>query len=73
MNDRAIDLKEDELCFIVKMVEAQVQSFEMDNQRLPSDMTELHTAGYLEENQLTCPNGDTVTISSTGVVASNNE
>lgn len=57
----------------VKMVEAQVQSFEMEQQRLPADMAELQTEGYLEENQTTCPNGNTVTISTTGVVSANAE
>lgn len=57
----------------VKMVESQVQSFEMEQQRLPADMAELQTEGYLEENQTTCPNGNTVTISTTGVVSANAE
>lgn len=57
----------------IKMVEAQVQSFEMDNHRLPTGLAELQTEGFLQENQSSCPNGDIVTISSTGVVSTNNE
>ncbi len=57
----------------IKMVEAQVQSFEMDKKRLPTGLAELQTEGYLQENQSSCPNGDIVSISSTGVVTANNE
>lgn len=57
----------------LKMVEAQVQSFEMEKQRLPGDLAELITEGYLKEEQSTCPNGKTVTISSTGVVSADAE
>lgn len=57
----------------IKMVEAQVQSFEMDKNRLPTGLAELQTEGYLKENQSSCPNGDIVTISSTGAVSASNE
>jgi competence protein ComGC len=57
----------------IKMVEAQVQSFEMDKNRLPTGLAELQSEGFLQENQSTCPNGDIVTISSTGAVTANNE
>lgn len=57
----------------LKMVEAQVQSFEMEKQRLPADLAELIAEGYLKEKQSTCPNGKTVTISSTGVVSADAE
>lgn len=57
----------------LKMVEAQVQSFEMDKHRLPTGFAELRTEGYLKENQSTCPNGAIVTVSPTGAVTASNE
>ncbi|MCM3599603.1 prepilin-type N-terminal cleavage/methylation domain-containing protein [Robertmurraya korlensis] len=57
----------------IKMVEAQVQSFEMEKNRMPTGLAELQTEGYLKENQSSCPNGDVVTISSSGTVTANNE
>lgn len=53
----------------VKMVEAQVQAYEMDEQKLPSSLSELATEGYLNEEQTSCPNGDKVEIGENGKVA----
>lgn len=52
----------------VKMIEAQIQAFEMDNQRLPANITELQTEKYLTSEQKTCPNGDEVEIGADGEV-----
>lgn len=50
----------------VRMVEAQVQAYEMDNKRLPVNVEELKTAEYL--TQTTCPNGEQVKIGADGSV-----
>ncbi|MCM2531673.1 prepilin-type N-terminal cleavage/methylation domain-containing protein [Neobacillus pocheonensis] len=53
----------------VKMVQAQEQSFEMENKRVPTGVDELVKAGYLREDAKGCPNGKTdVTIASDGTV-----
>ncbi|TKC19890.1 competence type IV pilus major pilin ComGC [Robertmurraya kyonggiensis] len=52
----------------VKMVEAQVQAFQMDNQKMPSGLADLQTAGYLNNEQDSCPNGDKIEIGSDGEV-----
>jgi prepilin-type N-terminal cleavage/methylation domain-containing protein len=52
----------------VKMVQSQVQAYDIDYNKLPADTTELKDQGYL--TQTTCPNGDTVNIDSTGMVTS---
>jgi competence protein ComGC len=45
----------------VKMVQAQVQAFEMDLNRLPKDITELTTEGYLKKNtKSTCGNREVI-------------
>jgi competence protein ComGC len=51
-----------------KMVESQVQSFEMDNDRAPASIDELVTEGYLKTTQ--CPDGTTVSIQEDGSVVS---
>lgn len=53
----------------VKMVEAQIQAFEMDHQRLPTNIAELQTEKYLTSEQKTCPNGDEVEIGVDGEVS----
>lgn len=73
INKHNSNIKEKGCEAFIKMVEAQVQSFEMDNNRLPTGLAELQIEGFLQENQSSCPNGDIVTISSTGVVSTNNE
>ena len=56
----------------VKMVQSQVQAYEIDHNQLPSSMDELEKEGYLK--QKTCPNGGTVNLdAATGKVTSNAE
>jgi prepilin-type N-terminal cleavage/methylation domain-containing protein len=49
-----------------KMVQAQVQSYQMDNNKWPDSIEELKTEGYLKETS--CPNGDSVALSTEGEV-----
>nr|WP_285858370.1 competence type IV pilus major pilin ComGC [Neobacillus niacini] len=53
----------------VKMVQAQVQAYQMENNKIPT-MEDLKTKDYLGENAKGCPNGDTVVIDGKGNVAS---
>ncbi|MFB6465829.1 competence type IV pilus major pilin ComGC [Cytobacillus sp. Hz8] len=55
----------------VKMVQGQVQAYEMDKGTLPKDTTELETNGYLKKGETSCPNGSSVTISAEGDVTAN--
>lgn len=57
----------------VKMVEAQVQAYEMDHQALPTSMKDLQDKEYLNEEQTTCPNGKEVSIGSNGEVIAPSE
>lgn len=52
----------------VKMVEAQVQSFEMEKKRVPTGIDELVKEGYLREDAKGCPNGKEIKIDSEGNV-----
>jgi competence protein ComGC len=52
----------------VKMVEAQVQSFEMEKKRVPTGIDELVDEGYLHEDAKGCPNGKQVSIDAEGNV-----
>ncbi|PLR99926.1 competence type IV pilus major pilin ComGC [Bacillus sp. T33-2] len=52
----------------VKMVQAQVQAFEIDKNRLPDSVDELKTEGYLKNGEAGCPNGTDITISTSGEV-----
>ncbi|WP_035444984.1 competence type IV pilus major pilin ComGC [Bacillus sp. UNC41MFS5] len=51
----------------VKMVQAQVQAYEMDKNKIPT-IAELKTEGYLKEDAKGCPNGKTVAIDVDGNV-----
>lgn len=46
-----------------KMIEAQVQAYEMDIGKPPASLNDLKTSGYINEEQTTCPNGKPVTLS----------
>lgn len=52
----------------VKMVEAQVQAYEMEHQELPTSMEELQNEGFLNDEQTNCPNGDEIKIGPDGEV-----
>lgn len=56
----------------VKMVQAQAQAFEMESGKPPKDIQELVTAGYLNDEQITCQNGDVIEISAEGKVSAVN-
>ncbi|CAH2715375.1 ComG operon protein 3 [Neobacillus rhizosphaerae] len=51
----------------VKMVQAQVQAYEMDKNKIPT-LAELKTEGYLKEDAKGCPNGNEVVIDLEGNV-----
>lgn len=51
----------------VKMVQAQVQAYEIDENKLPANIAELESAGYLK--QTSCPNGEEVKIDDKGDVS----
>ncbi|QHJ71469.1 competence type IV pilus major pilin ComGC [Planococcus halotolerans] len=53
----------------VQMVQGQVESFRMDEKKVPT-VAELVTEGYLKVDETDCPNGDIVNISVDGVVSS---
>jgi len=53
---------------LVKMVEGQVQAYNIDKKILPKDITELVTAQYLNASETSCPDGRVITISAGGVV-----
>ena len=51
----------------VKMVQAQVQSYEIDHAKFPANVSDLESQGYLK--QTSCPNGDGVSIDKEGNVS----
>lgn len=53
----------------LRMVEAQVQVFEMDKDKRPESVSELSSEGYLADGQETCPHGDVPIINGNGEVS----
>lgn len=51
----------------VKMVQAQVQAYQLDEDVLPASIDDLKSKGYIESTS--CPNGKNVTLSAEGKVA----
>jgi competence protein ComGC len=52
----------------IKMVQAQVQAYEMDKQEVPTNIQQLIDAGYLKSNKSACGKDKVLTISPTGEV-----
>ena len=53
----------------VKMVQAQVQAYQMEKKKLPTSVQDLVEAGYLKSDATGCPNGTTeIKIDSDGTV-----
>jgi competence protein ComGC len=58
----------------VKMVQAEVQSYEMEKKKLPTSVQDLVEAGYLRKEATGCPNGKTeVKIDAEGTVTAVSE
>jgi competence protein ComGC len=53
----------------IKMVQAQVQSYEIEHKKYPAGTEDLVSEGYLKEGETSCPNGASITISAEGEVA----
>lgn len=51
----------------VKMVQAQVQSYQIDHDVIPPSLADMKTKGYIE--QTSCPNGSEVTLAADGKVS----
>ncbi|WP_042345987.1 competence type IV pilus major pilin ComGC [Bacillus massiliigorillae] len=51
----------------VKMVQAQVQSYQIDENKLPASLEDLKSKGYIES--ATCPNGKSLKYDSDGKVS----
>ncbi|MED3571651.1 competence type IV pilus major pilin ComGC [Cytobacillus praedii] len=46
----------------VKMVQAQVQAYEIEHKKPPANVKELVDEKYLNENETACPNGEDIVI-----------
>ncbi|MFG6114354.1 competence type IV pilus major pilin ComGC [Halobacillus sp. MO56] len=53
---------------LVKLAEAQVQAYYINEGEMPTLISDLETNGYI--TQTTCPNGETLTLTSEGKVTS---
>lgn len=51
-----------------KMVQAQVQAYEMDNDKYPISLEELETNGYITSTKSTCGKDKQISISANGEV-----
>lgn len=51
----------------VKMVQAEVQAYQMDKNKLPT-LSDLKTDGYLDPNAKGCPDGSEIVIEDNGTV-----
>jgi competence protein ComGC len=65
-NNKVINAKGCEA--LVKLVEAQVQAYQIDTGSLPSTLEEL-VPDYITADQKQCPDGSTLTLSNDGVVS----
>lgn len=52
----------------ILMVQGQVEAYKLDKNSYPSNVDDLVNEGYIQKDNITCPNGDLVTISSDGKV-----
>lgn len=48
---------------LVDVIDAQIQLYEINEGHLPSNVSDLINAGYIEASQGVCPNGSAISIS----------
>lgn len=51
------------------VVQAQTNAFYLEKDRYPENVDELASEGFIKEEQKTCQNGKSITISSDGLVS----
>lgn len=54
----------------VKMVNSQIETYTLKNNRAPNSIDDLVTDGYIKEGQKSCKSGETITINNGEAVAS---
>lgn len=52
----------------VNLVQAEVQAYQMENNKLPANIEELKTKGYLNKEVKGCPDGTEIVIEKDGTV-----
>ena len=52
----------------ILMVQGQVEAYKLDENKFPGSVKDLYEAGYIQEDNQTCPNGEEVLISLDGKV-----
>ena len=58
---------------LIKMVQAEVQSFYVEHKSYPEDMTELIDEQYITNDQKTCPNGKALIITDGQIALSSDD
>ncbi|GIO23145.1 competence type IV pilus major pilin ComGC [Oceanobacillus sp. J11TS1] len=56
---------------LISVVQAQADAYQIDTGNMPSSLDQLQSADYITADQLTCSNGDKLSISNGVVNASN--
>ena len=60
---RVINSVDDRACLaLTKVVDAAIAQYKLDWGKMPNSITDLVSGGYLDEDQVTCPNGKTLSI-----------
>ncbi|MFD1018732.1 competence type IV pilus major pilin ComGC [Thalassobacillus hwangdonensis] len=69
LSDNSKTVKDKGCEALIKMAEAQAQSYYLDKNEMPATIATLQTEGYLESD--TCPDGSKLTIDANGEVTAN--
>lgn len=60
---RVINSVDDRACLaLTKVVDAAIAQYKLDWGKMPNSITDLVSGGYLDEDQVTCSNGKTLSI-----------
>lgn len=57
------DIREKGCEALIRVINSQIQLYEINEGKLPSSMSQLINSGYIEESQSKCPNGNSISIS----------
>ncbi|RLL48088.1 prepilin-type N-terminal cleavage/methylation domain-containing protein [Oceanobacillus piezotolerans] len=64
LSGRTADVNEKGCDALVSLVQAQVETFYIENDDYPSSLDELVNNSYIKEEQTTCPNGEDLEMDS---------
>ncbi|SFA71223.1 competence protein ComGC [Lentibacillus halodurans] len=69
LSDKSEEVHDKGCSALISVVQAQVDAYYIEENRYPSSLTQLESAGYITEDQKACPDGKELNVDDSGKVS----